>query len=308
MGKAKRTPTPADESPANDDAKDATLLPEFAELGKQIAQTETNWENQAEADNAKKLTDRYMALAHRLYHPPTPADLIGKFFQDADTILTFADARETRPPIHYLKGDPEYPAQQKRLEDYEGKVADHARTTDSFLKILHERADMLADVLASIGEDCKPVLEFCQMIPVGPGSHFLFETAPVWAKLRELYPWLDSIRRRLVAEAANGGAKTEPAADQGGQSEGKAQGGDGRKGKAKRGRRKLSAKEVQRYRNILDKWEAMRPNGFDRMECCKKWNKEHPSEPITPKIIENAQVYFSKYPALRLESPYKPDK
>ena len=201
MAKTKRTPTPADESPANDDAKYAALQREFAELGQQIAQTKTNWEDQAEADDAKKLLDRHKALAHRLYRPPTPADLIGKFFRDAYTTLTFADARPIRPFIHCVKGDPGYSAEQKSLDDYRDKMADHGWKTEGFLKLLHEDADRLADALASIGEDCKPVLEFCQMIPVGPGSHFLFETAPVWAKLRELYPWLDSIRRRLVANA-----------------------------------------------------------------------------------------------------------
>jgi len=199
MGMTKSTPTPADESPANDDAKYAALQREFAELGQQIAQTKTNWEDQAEADDAKKLLDRHKALAHRLYRPPTPADLIGKFFQDADTILTFAVARPIRPFIHCVKGDPGYSAEQKSLDDYRDKMADHGWKTDGFLKLLHEDADRLADALASIGEDCKPVLEFCQMIPVSPGGHFLFKTAPVWAKLRELWPWLEGIRRRIVA-------------------------------------------------------------------------------------------------------------
>jgi len=199
MAKTKRTPMPADESPANDDARYAALQREFAELGQQIAQTKTNWEDQAEADDAKKLLDRHKALAHRLYRPPTPADLIGKFFQDADTILTFAVARPIRPFIHCVKGDPGYSAEEKSLDDYRDKMADHGWKTDGFLKLLHEDADRLADALASIGEDCKPVLEFCQMIPVSPGGHFLFKTAPVWAKLRELWPWLEGIRRRIVA-------------------------------------------------------------------------------------------------------------
>jgi len=181
-----------------------------------------------------------------------------------------------------------------------------------------EEADMLVDML-NHPDESKKALErrerrgacsrgFNRALRMREADEFLPDVPDYTGKPevdeKNLRQWCIKV---LQAQADKPGGSGSSSAS-GENSQRKVQGGNGRKGKAKRGRRNLSFKKVQRYRNILDKWDSMQPKGFDRKECCNKWNNEHPSDPINPKTIENAQVYFSKHPDLRLESPYKPDK
>jgi len=59
--------------------------------------------------------------------------------------------------------------------------------------------------------------------------------------------------------------------------------------KSKRGRRRVSAREETRRREILARWEQAKGAGVSRKEFCRDWNKMHGGEQLTLRRLENTQ-------------------
>jgi len=127
-----------------------------------------------------------------------------------------------------------------------------------------------------------------------PSGHFQFRiwlpSVDVAEQLRTIYKYELEVGQTPIAKGSS--PKTGSA-----------------KGGKRAGRRRLAEEhpdKVEQYNGLLDRWEKMKDEGDNRWKCCDRWNREHKGNDAKPKTIENAQVFFRKYPELR--KALSPDK